>query len=340
MMESVMECFTSSWTWGFLGLLLLPVLRRWASGYENVSGRVVFITGGSEGIGRAMAADFVRRGANVCIMARTESKLKAAVTYLEGFKPEGGPRTQKIGYQTMDVTDLPSVENAMNKAKGEYGSPYILVTSAGASYPGYFLEQDCSVFERCMKLNYMGNVHCIKTVAPMMVAQKGGKIMIISSAAGVCGFIGFTSYSPTKFALRGFADALRSELNGFGIQVSCCYPPDTDTPGFAVENEEKPVETLACFPVDAYSSESVASTSVNSFLRGDYHVLSPDVLQNMLVSNMTGVTPRAYWALEVLLQPLICAVAAPFVMWFDYQARHYSQRLMNTGSSSVSKKND
>jgi len=308
----------------------VPLIWRWLKSKAEVAGRTVFITGGSEGIGKALGLDFVKRGANVVLMARTESKLRSAVQELE--KAKVNPQ-QRIGMQIVDVTDFSSMQTGVQKAAKEFGSPSFLVTSAGASYPGYFLEQEPEVFERTMRLNYMGNVHAIKAVAPLMKESGGGHIMIVASAAAVVSFIGYTSYAPTKFALRGLADALRNELGGFGIQVAICYPPDTETPGFAEENKTKPPETKACFPADAYAADKVAAQSVNSLLAGDYHIQSVDVLQNLLVSSMAGVTPRTCTCLEALLLPLVTLVQQPFWLWFDYQARKYARRAGGTSQA-------
>merc|ERR1719356_1845651 len=150
--------------------------------------------------------------------------------------------------------------------------------------------------------------------------------MIVASAAAVVSFVGYSSYAPSKYALRGLADSLRTELNGFGIRVAICYPPDTETPGFQKENETKPPETKACFPADAYPASQVARSSVSSLLRGDYHIQSVDVLQNLLVSSMAGVTPRSFMVLETLALPLVAVVQQIFWRWFDYQGRLYSRR--------------
>eukprot|EP00755_Sulcionema_specki_P040179 Sspe_Gene.114200::Locus_99693_Transcript_1_1_Confidence_1.000_Length_1262::g.114200::m.114200 len=94
----------------------------------------------------------------------------------------------------------------------------------------------------------------------------------------------------------------------------------------------KPKETVACFPADPYPPEKVARSTINSFLLGDFHIQSPDFLQNLLVSSMSGINPRAHFLLEVLLQPLICLVQWPFYKWFDRQARSYAKRVKNDGS--------
>eukprot|EP00756_Hemistasia_phaeocysticola_P062956 Hpha_TRINITY_DN6432_c0_g1::TRINITY_DN6432_c0_g1_i1::g.127::m.127/K04708/E1.1.1.102; 3-dehydrosphinganine reductase len=307
--------------------VVLPLIIRWLRPMRKVAGRTVFITGGSEGIGKSLAEELVRRGANVVIFARTVSKLEAAIADL---KPISTKTNAKVGFRSMDVTSAGSVSDAIDSAVAEFGTPHGLIACAGSAKPGYFLEQGNEVFERTMDLNYMGNVRVIKKVAPLMVDRRDGDIMIVSSAAGVCTFIGYASYSPSKFAQRGLADALRNELSGFGIRVSVCYPPDTDTPGFQEEMKTKPKETLACFPADAYKPDAVAKQTVSSWLRGDYHITSVDILQNLLVSSMAGVTPRAFPVIELLLAPLIALVEQVFAVWFDYQARKYANRVQTS----------
>ena len=319
-----MVCSCNCYWWlALAGLVLLPFVRRMLKKTADVKGKLVFITGGSEGIGLCLGEEFSRRGANVVLMARTMSKLEVAVAQL---KKVALNKDQKFAAYSIDVTNLESVKKGISAAHKEFGTPDYLVSSAGASFPGYFLEQDTSIFENNMNLNYMGTVNVVKTVAPLMVSNDGGRIMIVSSAAGICGFIGFSTYSPTKWALRGLADVLRNELSGFNIKVSICYPPDTDTPGFKREMEIKPEECKNCFPATPYSPEAVANQTIHSFLQGDYHIQSADVIQNLLVSSMSGVTPRAFFFLELILQPLIVLVQTPFYMWFDYQASLYAKK--------------
>ncbi len=294
-----------------------------SGGRRNVKGKVVVLTGGSQGIGLSMAKEFMRRGAkSVVLMARTKSKLEAAVEELLEERTEA---SQQAGYVAADVTKFSEVSAAMDEIASLYGGPDMLVACAGASYPDYFLEQDCSVFERTMMLNYMGTVHAIKAAAPKMVEGGGGDILLVASAAAVVSYIGYASYAPTKFALRGLADTIRNELKGFGVRVSIAYPPDTATPGFARERTTKPAENRACFPDDPYDADVVASSTVSSFLQGDYHVQSPDHLQNLLISSMSGVTPRPLLFLEMLLSPIVMLVTDLVWRWFDFQAGKYAE---------------
>ena len=143
----------------------------------------------------AIGLEFVRLGADVVLMARTEAKLRLAAEELEGAKVSDW---QQVGFQVLDVTDQRSVNEGVAEAAARYGAPAFLVTCAGASRPGYFLEQDSEVFESSMRLNYMGTVHAIKAVASLMRENSGGHIMIVASALAVVSFVGFSSYAPTK----------------------------------------------------------------------------------------------------------------------------------------------
>eukprot|EP00754_Rhynchopus_humris_P042821 Rhum_TRINITY_DN2779_c0_g2::Rhum_TRINITY_DN2779_c0_g2_i1::g.8302::m.8302 len=112
-----------TWTWAFVGIVLLPFLRR-LTAHECVAGKTVFVTGGSEGIGRCMAEEFVRRGANVVVMARTESKLLTAVAELTELATKEG---QRVGHVCVDVSNLESVQAGIKAATEAYGT----------SVPGY-----------------------------------------------------------------------------------------------------------------------------------------------------------------------------------------------------------
>ncbi len=119
----------------------------------------------------------------------------------------------------------------------------MLITSAGASHPGYFELLDDAVFRAQMDVDYFGTLHAIRAVVPSMIERGGGHLVTVSSTAGIIGVFGYTAYTPAKFAVRGLTETLRAELAPHGIVVACVYPPDTRTPGFDAENELKPPET-------------------------------------------------------------------------------------------------
>jgi 3-dehydrosphinganine reductase len=99
------------------------------------------------------------------------------------------------------------------------------------------------VFERQMAVDYFGSLHAVRAVLPSMVERRRGHVLLVSSTVGFLGVYGYSAYAPVKFAVRGLAETLRSELRPHGIVVACAYPPDTETPGYIRENELKPAAT-------------------------------------------------------------------------------------------------
>ena len=198
----------------------------------RLSGAHAIITGGSEGIGLAAATALLERGARVSIVGRSEEKLTAAKDLL-------GP---SVHTAAADVADFDALSAAFESLAASQGPCDVLVTSAGYSHPGHFAEIPIEEFRRQMDVNLLGTVHAARLVVPSMMERQSGHVCVVSSVAGIIGVFGFTAYSPTKFAVKGFAESLRDEVHPHGVRVSIVYPPDTDTPGFRAENEIKPEE--------------------------------------------------------------------------------------------------
>lgn len=206
---------------------------------ENYSGKTVFITGGSSGIGLSVARLFSKQGANVAIFARNRARLEEAIKMIEQEKKRHG---QRFAYYQCDVSDYAQVKKAFTQALRQFDNCDILINCAGRAYPNYFENISYKQFEETMKINLYGVWNTCSFMVPFM-KQKGGYIVNTSSVAGLVGVFGYTDYSASKFAIIGFSEALRSELKPYNITVSVLCPPDTDTPGFEVENKTKPDET-------------------------------------------------------------------------------------------------
>jgi 3-dehydrosphinganine reductase len=136
----------------------------------------------------------------------------------------------------LDVeADAAAVELTVAAAIAALGPPALVVACAGVVVPGRLETQPLEAFERTMAVNYFGTLHLIRAVLPTMRAQRAGRVVLIASGAALIGLYGFSSYAPSKFAVRGLAEALRSKLAPEGVAVSVVYPPDTDTPGHREE---------------------------------------------------------------------------------------------------------
>ncbi|MEM8859218.1 MAG: SDR family NAD(P)-dependent oxidoreductase, partial [Chloroflexota bacterium] len=202
----------------------------------------VFITGGSSGIGKTVGRYLALEGANISIVARSQPRLEYARLEIESYRQS--PKQQFRAYAA-DVSIQTQIEGAISRAITESGPIDILITSAAIAVPGYFQALSDQIFRDSMEINYFGTLHAVRAVVPQMIERKSGQIMMLSSGAGLIGIFGYSAYGPTKFALKGLAESLRSELKPHNIHVSVVYPPDTHTPQLVSENRIKPRETKA-----------------------------------------------------------------------------------------------
>jgi 3-dehydrosphinganine reductase len=229
------------------------------------------ITGGSSGIGLALAKALLRDGMDVCILARDEEKLKQAKAEISSHKTNGAQRIQIL---SCDVTDYERLDASLTLWVEEYGIPDLIVNSAGVTYPGYFQELDVDIFHWLMDVNYFGTLHVIKSLVPEMIKRGSGTIVNIASQAGFIGVFGYSAYSGSKYAVRGLSDVLRAELKPLGIHVSIVFPPDTQTPQLDFEAPLKPIETKEIAGSSrVMSAEAVSEAILNGIHKGRYVIL-------------------------------------------------------------------
>lgn len=235
--------------------------------YRTFDGRLVLITGGSSGMGLALARLLAAEGARVWLLARHQQKLQAA---LESLPAASG---QAHGFVTADVTSWDRVHAAARRVREEAGVPDVLINAAGAAHPAYLQDTDLHIFREMMELNYFGSVHTVMALLPDMLARGSGYILNFSSMAGFLSLFGYSAYAPSKYAVRSLSDSLRVELKPQGIRVSIVFPPDTDTPGMEQENKTKPFETLEAFSSKLETAEHVAAQVLRGMKRGRYVIL-------------------------------------------------------------------
>lgn len=228
------------------------------------------ITGGSSGIGKAIALQLAQQGAHISIIARDPERLHQAKGELEQVCPHPHQRVLAL---SCDVSDRQQVDPVMEEAIATLGPPHYLITCAGIAYPDHFQDIPIDIFERTMAVNYFGTLYCIRAALPSMEQQGSGQIAMISSAVGLIGLYGYSAYSPSKFALRGLAESLRGELKPLGIGVSIVYPTDTDTPQLAQENKTKPAATKEIADTaNLWQPEDVARVVVRGLRRHQFEI--------------------------------------------------------------------
>lgn len=238
----------------------------------ELANQYALITGGSSGIGLALARLLTAEGMNVWLVARRQEALDHALAELEPLR--NSKEQCCSGVVAADISDPAQAERAVNQVIEAVGVPYLVINSAGVTQPGELLEQSADVFQQMMQVNYFGTVYITKAVLPGMVARHSGHIVNISSVAGYLGVYGYAAYSASKFAVRGFSDVLRSEVKHLGIRVSLVFPPDTDTPQLAYEQPYKPPVLVALEEgTKPMTAEAVAKDILKGVKRNRYLIL-------------------------------------------------------------------
>ncbi|MEA3326990.1 MAG: SDR family oxidoreductase [Chloroflexota bacterium] len=234
--------------------------------------RLALITGGSSGIGLALAKALSREGVSVCLLARDKEKLTRAEFDVKQVM-KGEPK-QYIDTISCDITNYDALAAVLDDWIDDHGVPDLVINSAGITYPGYFQELDVEIFHRLMNVNYFGTLHILKYLIPKMITKAKGTVVNISSQAGFVGVFGYSGYGASKYAVRGFSDVLRAEMKPLGIQVSIVFPPDTQTPQLDFEEPLKPPETKAIAgSAKVLNADHVANTIVRDVRRGKYVII-------------------------------------------------------------------
>lgn len=193
----------------------------------ELSGKVAIVTGGTKGIGRAIAEALVKEGVNVCVSARGRKEVDQTVSDLEALKS-----AQNIG-QVMgiacDVRNHAQVQSLFELSGAKLGGVDILVNNAGIGIFGLVEEMSPDDFRAVIETNLFGVFYCCHEAIPLMKQRGGGYIINISSLAGANAHPRLAAYNASKFGLNGFSEALMQEVRHDGIKVSYIMPGSVNT---------------------------------------------------------------------------------------------------------------
>lgn len=181
----------------------------------DFDGKTVIVTGGSKGIGRETARNFLRRGASVIITGRTEESLKKALTDLKKIGPP-------VIYVTADVSIEEDCRRVVKAALESFGGIDILINNAGMSSRGLFSDTGIGVYRTLMSINFLGPVMMTQLCLDELIRSQGS-IVFISSLTGIRGLPGLSHYSSSKMALTAFSQSIRGELKPLGVHVGIIY---------------------------------------------------------------------------------------------------------------------
>ena len=189
---------------------------------QRLSGSVCLITGASAGIGKACALALAKEGASLVLTARRKHRLDELV---EAIQSAGGRAVEVVG----DVREEETARRAVMTAKEHFGAVHILINNAGMGNYKQLIDTSAEEYDEMMDTNVRSTFLFTRHTVPLMIEQRSGTILMISSMAGIYGFAGEAVYCATKFAQVGFAQALDKELHPHGIKVGVICPGGVKT---------------------------------------------------------------------------------------------------------------
>jgi 3-dehydrosphinganine reductase len=238
---------------------------------QPLRNKIAVICGGSKGIGKATAKEIVRLGGSVCVIARHIEPLEVAASEMQDLAREDSQFVEVIA---CDATDMERLGPHLTDFVDRHGVPDYLVNVVGYAYPRYVQDLSLDDYRNAMDMNYYGQLVPTLLLLPHFISARKGYIANVSSALGFMGIMGYATYAPTKFAIVGLTEVLRNELKPYGIRLSILFPPDTDTPGFEIENRTKPEETaLMSENAKLMTAEDVGEAFVEGLLKNRYLIL-------------------------------------------------------------------
>ena len=224
------------------------------------TGRVVLVTGGNRGIGRAIAERFVRDGYRVAVTARS------------GEGPEGTLTVRA------DVTDSAAVDAAFTEVEQKLGPVEIVVANAGITKDTLLLRMSEDDFDSVVSTNLGGSFRVVKRASKGMLKARFGRVILISSVVGLYGSAGQINYAASKSALVGFARSLTRELGGRGITANVVAPGFIETDMTAELPEETQKQYKASIPAGRFASADEVAGVVTWLASDDSAYISGAVI--------------------------------------------------------------
>jgi short-subunit dehydrogenase len=235
-----------------------------------IPGAAVAVTGAASGIGRALAIELAARGADLALADRDEAGLQSVAAEIAKGSAQTGS-TRKVSLHRVDIGDNEAVTAFAREAIAAHPTLNIVINNAGVALLGQFHEIDQAQMEWLFNINFWGAVHATRAFLPHLASQPASHIVNLSSIFGIVAPPGQTAYSAAKFAVRGFSEALRHELQmaKSPIRLSVVHPGGIKTnivrnsrAGTGVTDNERRVQSIERFDAIAQTSAKDAALRI------------------------------------------------------------------------------
>lgn len=238
-----------------------------------LKGKCAIVTGAAKGIGKAIALKLASLGANIVLNYRS-SEEKAIETENE---------IRALGVEVLrvkgDISNISDVENLINSAKEKFGKIDIMVNNAGITKDTLILRMKEEDFNSVIDVNLKGVFNCLKTITPVMVKQKSGKIINLSSVVGIAGNAGQVNYAASKAGVIGMTKSLAKEIGARGITVNAVAPGFIETDMTEVLGEKFKEETKKAIPLKRLGKPEDVANVVAFLASEDASYITGQVIQ-------------------------------------------------------------
>jgi len=273
-------------------------------GLKSLDGKVVAITGAGSGIGRALALDAAGRGALLAVSDWNADGLAETVDLL---KAAG---VAELRSDVVDVSDRAAMADWAAAVAGQFGRVNAVVNNAGVTVTGDFEEMSYADFDWIVGVNFLGVVHGTKEFLPHLIASGDGHVVNISSLFGLVSMPGQSAYNATKYAVRGFTEALREEMlvSRHPVGVTCVHPGGIRTGisrnGRKTESQDaEAIDRLFEDKLAKMPPEKAAAIVLDGMLKGKARVLVG--LDAHVIHHFAKLTGSRYQDIVARLSPKV-----------------------------------
>ncbi|HEX9191085.1 MAG TPA: 3-oxoacyl-ACP reductase FabG [Candidatus Deferrimicrobiaceae bacterium] len=237
------------------------------------TGRVVLVTGGGRGIGRAISLAFAEPGTAVVVNYRSDAaSAESAASEIRSRGGDGVPCRA-------DVTEYQAVRAMVEETVGRFGKIDVLVNNAGGTRDGFLAMMSAEDWNAVMDTNLKGVFHCCKAASRHMMVERRGAIVNVSSLSGITGLPGQTNYAAAKGGVNAFTCALAQELAPFGIRVNAVAPGLVESDIVSAMRPEHRDRLLANIPLRRMGKPEEVASVVRFLASGDASYITGEIIK-------------------------------------------------------------